>query len=87
MHSVHRKCAAAPEPDLVEFLLRNNHHVRRVPMLASPPASRRLRRVLAQMHTSALGLDGWSLVELRALLSVIVEWLAELLQEVECRGR
>ena len=35
------------------------------------------------MRRSALGLDGYSLVEFRALLDALSEWLADLLQEVE----
>ena len=36
-------------------------------------------------RSSTLGLDGWSLAELRALPDVLLEWVAELLKE-EHRG-
>ena len=39
------------------------------------------------MKPSALGLDGWSLADLRSLPDVLLGWLADLLWEVERLGR
>ena len=50
------------------------------------PTSRCLRCALTQMRPSALGLEDWSLVELRALPNTLLEWPADLLQEVERKG-
>ena len=84
---MNRKYADSPEPDPVAFLRRYGHHVRRVPMVASQLTCRRLRRGLARMHPSALGLDGWSLADLRSLPDQLLAWLADLLREVERVGR
>ena len=81
------KYAAAAEPDPAEFLRRYGRHVRCVPMISGPLTGRRLRRALMRMHPSALGLDGWSLEDLRALPDQLLEWLADLLREVERQGR
>ena len=56
-------------------------------MISGPLTRRRLRRALMRMHRSALGLDGWSLEELRALPDHLLEWLADLLREVKRQGR
>ena len=64
---VDRKYADSSEPDPVAFLRHYGHHVRRVPMVASQLTCRRLRRGLVRMHPSALGVDGWSLPDLRSL--------------------
>ena len=84
---VNRKYADSPEPEPVALLRRCGHHVRRVPMVASQLACRRLWRGLARMHPSALGLDGWSLADLRSLPDQLLTWLADLLREVERVGR
>ena len=81
------KYAEAAEPDPAEFLRRYGRHVRCVPMISGPLTGRRLRRALMRMHPSALGLDGWSLEDLRALPDQLLEWLADLLREVERQGR
>ena len=70
---VNWKYAEAPKEDPAEFLRRYGHHVRQVPMLASPLTGRRLRRALPQMRPSALGQDGWSLAELWALPDALLE--------------
>ena len=84
---INRKYAEAAEPDPAEFLRRYGRYVRCVPMISGPPTGRRLRRALMRMHPSALGLDGWSLEDLRALPDQLLEWLADLLREVERQGR
>ena len=61
------KYATYPEPDPVAFLRRYGHHVRRVPMIASRLDGPRLRKQLSHMKPLALGLDGWSLADLRSL--------------------
>ena len=81
------KYAEAAEPDPAEFLRRYGRHVRCVPMISGPLTGRRLRRALMRMHPSAPGLDGWSLEDLRALPDQLLEWLADLLREVERQGR
>ena len=64
---INRKYATDPEPYPAAFLRRCGHHVRRVPMIASRLDGPRLRKELSRMKPSALGLDGWSLAELRSL--------------------
>ena len=64
---INRKYATDPEPDPLAFLRRYGHHVRRVPMLALQLDGPRLRKGLSRMKPSALGLDGWSLADLRSL--------------------
>ena len=83
-----RKCTAVSEPDRAEFLHRYGHHVRQVPMLASPLTGDLPCCGLARMHLSALRLDGWSSAELRALPDVLLGWPAELLlsEAVERQG-
>ena len=56
-------------------------------MISGPLTGRRLRRALMRMHPSALGLDDWSLEDLRALPDQLLEWLADLVWEVERQGR
>ena len=64
---INRKYATDPEPELAAFLRRYSCHVRRVPMIASQLDGPRLRKGLSRMKPSALGLDGWSLADLRSL--------------------
>ena len=82
-----RKYATDPEPDPLAFLRRYGHHVRRVPMLASQLDGPRLRKGLSRMKPSALGLDGWSLADLRSLPDRLPGWLADLLCAVERTGK
>ena len=84
---MNRKYAVAPDPHPAAFLRQYGHHVRRVPMVASHLTGHWLRRGLARMHPSALGLDGWSLADLRSLTDRLPDWLADLLREVERQGR
>ena len=63
-------------------------------MHAQPLTGERLSRRARWMKPSVLGLDGWSLQELRQLpmrlldwLANLLDWLANLLQLVEERGR
>ena len=46
-----------------------------------------LRKGLSRMKPSALGLDGWSLADLRSLPNRLLGWLAESLRDVERLGR
>ena len=85
--TINRKYAEAAEPDPAEFFRRYGRQVRYVPMISGPLTGRRLQRALMRMHPSALGLDGWSLEDLRALPDQLLEWLADLLREVERQGR
>ena len=84
---INRKYAEAPEPDPATFLARYGHHLRRVPMLHKPLTGGYLRKRLRFMHPTALGLDGWSLKDLRSLPLRLLDWLAELLTLVEVTGR
>ena len=84
---INRKYAKAPEPDPAAFLARYGHHLRRVPMLHKPLTGGYLRKHLRFMHPTALGLDGWSLGDLRSLPLRLLDWLAELLTLVEVTGR
>ena len=47
----------------------------------------RLCKGLSRMKPSALGLDGWTLADLRSLPDRLLGWLADLLREVEHLGR
>ena len=84
---INRKYAEVPESDPAAFLARYGHHLRRVPMLHKPLTGGYLRRRLRFMHPTALGLDGWSLGDLRSLPLRLLDWLAELLTLVEVTGR
>ena len=84
---INRKYATDPEPDLAAFLRRYGHHVRRVPMIASRLDGPRLRKGFSRMKPSALGLDRWSLADLRSLPNRLLGWLADLLREVEHYGK
>ena len=84
---INRKYTEAPEPDPATFLARYGHHLRRVPMLHKPLTGGYLRKRLRFMHPTALGLDGWSLKDLRSLPLRLLDWLAELLTLVEVTGR
>ena len=48
-----------------------------VSRLDAPP----LRKGLSRMKPSALGLDGWSLADLRSLPHRLLGWLSDLLRE------
>ena len=61
---INRKYAEVPEPDPLAFLTRYGHHLRQVPMLLT---GEYLYKRLQFMHPTALGLDGWSLKDLRSL--------------------
>ena len=80
------KYAVNPEPDPAPSLRRYGQHVRRVPMVASLLDGRRLRKGLSRMKPSTLGLDGWSLADLCSLPDRLLDWLADLLREVERLG-
>ena len=84
---IHRKYATDPEPDPAAFLRRYTHHVRRVPMIASRLDGPGLRKGLSRMKPSVLGLDGWSLADLRSLPDRLLGWLAYLVREVERLGK
>ena len=56
-------------------------------MLASQLDGPRLRKGLPRMRPSVLGLDGWSLEDIRSLPERVLGWLAHLLREVERRGK
>ena len=84
---INRQYAADAEPDPTAFLRRYGHHVRRVPMIASRLDGPSLRKGLSRMKPSAMGLDGWSLADLRSLPDMLLGWLADLLREVQRLGR
>ena len=84
---INRKYAANPEPDPTAFLCRYGHHVRPVPMIASRLVGSRLRKGPSRVKPSALGLDRWSLADLRSLPDMLPGWLVDLLWEVERLGR
>ena len=84
---INRKYASDQEPDPAAFLRRYGRHVRRVPMIASQLDGPRVRKGLSGMKPSALGLDGWSLPDLRSLPDRLLGWLADLLCEVERLGK
>ena len=84
---INRKYASDPQPDLAAFVRRYGSHVRRVPMIASRLDCPRLRKGLSRMKPSALGLDGWSLADLRSLPDRLLGWLVDLLREVERLGK
>ena len=56
-------------------------------MIASRLDGPSLRKGLSRMKPSALGLDGWSLADLRSLPDRLLGWLADLLREVERLGK
>ena len=84
---INRKYETDHEPDPAAFLRRYGHHVRRVPMIASRLDGLRLRKGLSRMKPYALGLDGWSLADIRSLPDMLLGWLADLLREVERLGK
>ena len=84
---INRKYATDAEPDPTAFLRRYGHHVRRVPMIASRLDGPRPRKGLSRMKPSALGLDGWSLADLRSLPDKLLGWLADVVHNVERLGR
>ena len=84
---INRKYASDPEPDPAAFLRWYGSHVRRVPMIASQLDGPRLRKGLSRMKTSALGLDGWSLVDLHSVPDKLLSWMTDLLREVDRLGK
>ena len=84
---INRKYASDPEPDPAAFLRWYGCPMRRVPMIASRLDGPRLRKGLSRMKPSALGLDGWSLADLRSFPDRLLGWLADLLREVERLGK
>ena len=56
-------------------------------MIASQLDGPRLHKGLSRMKPSALGLDGWSLADLRSLPDRLLGWLADILREVERLGK
>ena len=56
-------------------------------MIASWLDGSRVRKGLSRMKPSALGLDEWSLADLRSLPDMLLGWLAHLPREVERLGR
>ena len=56
-------------------------------MLHKPLTGEYLRKRLRFMHPMAVGLDGWSLKDLRSLRLRLLDWLAELLTLVEVTGQ
>ena len=63
------------------------HLLHRVPMLAKQLTGPYLRRRLMAMRPSAMGLDGWSLQNLRALSDRVLHLLAQLLTLIEEMGQ
>ena len=84
---INRKYAEASQPDPAAFLAWYGHFLRRVPMLHKSLTGGYLRKRLRFMHPTALGLDSWSLGDLRSLLLRLLDWLAELLTLIEVTGR
>ena len=80
---INQKYQHAPEPCPEAFLRAYGRHIPRVPMHLQPLTGERLCRRLRRMKPSALGLDGWSLGDLRALPRGLLNWLAALLRVVE----
>ena len=64
---INQKYEHAPEPCPEAFLQAYGKHIRRVPMHLQPLTGEKLSRRPRRMTPSALGLDGWSLGDLRAL--------------------
>ena len=56
-------------------------------MLATRLDGPHLRKGLSRMKSSALGLDAWSLADLRSLPDRLLVWLPNLLREVERRSK
>ena len=56
-------------------------------MIASQLDGPRLRKGLSRMKPSPLGLDGWSLRDLRSLPDRLLGWRTDLLREVERLGK
>ena len=86
LRPINRKYAVDPELGPMAFLRRYGHHVRWVPMIASRLGGPCLRKGVSRMKPSALGLDGWSLADLRSLPDVLLGLLANLPWEVERLG-
>ena len=84
---INRKYAEGPEPCPDAFVAKYGHLLYRVPMLAKQLTGPYLRRRLMAMRPSAMGLDGWSLQDLRALPDRVLNWLAQLLTLIEEVGR
>ena len=84
---INRKYAEGPEPFPEAFVAKYGHLLHRVPMLAKQLTGPYLRRRLMAMRPSAMGLDGWSLQDLRALPDRVLQWLAQLLALIEEMGQ
>ena len=84
---INRKYAEGPEPCPETFVAKYGHLLHRVPMLAKQLTRPYLRRRLMAMRPSAMGLDGWSLQDLRALPDRVLQWLAQLLALIEEVGQ
>ena len=84
---IHQKYVEAPELNPAAFSARYGRQVRRVPMLHKPLTRQYPRKQLRFMHPTALGLNGWSLKDLRSLPLRLLGWLAELLTLVEVTSR
>ena len=78
---INRKYAEAPEPCPEACMAKYGHHLRKVPMLASKVTGGLLRKRLRAMLPSFMGLDGWSLQDVRSLPDRAMDWLAQLLQD------
>ena len=76
---MNRKYAEAPEPCPEAFMAKYRRYLRKIPMLASQLTGGLLRKRLRAMSPSSMGLDGWSLQNLRSLLDRAPDWLAQLL--------
>ena len=84
---INRKYAEGPELCPEAFLAKYGHLLHRVPILAKQLTGRYLRHRLMAMRPSAMGLDGWSLQDLRALPDRVLHWLAQLLTLIEEMGQ
>ena len=84
---INRKYAEGPEPCPETFVAKYGHVLHRVPMLAKQLTGPYLRRRLMAMRPSAMGLDGSSLQDLRALPDWVLHWLAQLLALIEEVGQ
>ena len=84
---INRKYAEGPEACPEAFVAKYGHLLHRVPMLAKQLTGPYLRRRLMAMRPSAMGLDGWSLHDLRTLPDRVLHWLAQLLSLIEEMGQ
>ena len=70
---INRKYAEGLEPCPEAFMAQYGHLLHRVPMLAKRLSGPYLKRRLMAMRPSAMGLDGWSLHDQRALPDPVAE--------------